>query len=71
MLLIISACLHVVVHVVVHTPPQGYKIIGSHSGVKMCRWTKSMLRGRGGCYKVGWRGGAGVCIPERKLKPAR
>lgn len=27
---------------------QGYKIIGSHSGVKMCRWTKSMLRGRGG-----------------------
>lgn len=30
---------------------QGYKIIGSHSAVKMCRWTKSMLRGRGGCYK--------------------
>jgi len=30
---------------------QGYKIIGSHSGVKLCRWTKSMLRGRGGCYK--------------------
>jgi tRNA wybutosine-synthesizing protein 1 len=30
---------------------QGYKIIGSHSGVKVCRWTKSMLRGRGGCYK--------------------
>ena len=30
---------------------QGYKIIGSHSGVKICRWTKSMLRGRGGCYK--------------------
>jgi tRNA wybutosine-synthesizing protein 1 len=30
---------------------QGYKIIGSHSGVKMCRWTKAMLRGRGGCYK--------------------
>jgi tRNA wybutosine-synthesizing protein 1 len=25
---------------------QGYKLIGSHSGVKMCRWTKSMLRGR-------------------------
>uniref|UniRef100_A0A8D3EF17 S-adenosyl-L-methionine-dependent tRNA 4-demethylwyosine synthase TYW1 n=1 Tax=Scophthalmus maximus TaxID=52904 RepID=A0A8D3EF17_SCOMX len=22
-----------------------------HSGVKLCRWTKSMLRGRGGCYK--------------------
>ncbi|KAI9343079.1 tRNA-yW synthesizing protein 1-like protein [Zopfochytrium polystomum] len=30
---------------------QGYKLIGSHSGVKMCRWTKSQLRGRGGCYK--------------------
>lgn len=30
---------------------QGYKIIGSHSGVKVCRWTKAMLRGRGGCYK--------------------
>ena len=29
----------------------GYHIIGSHSGVKLCRWTKSMLRGRGGCYK--------------------
>ena len=25
--------------------------MGSHSGVKLCRWTKSMLRGRGGCYK--------------------
>jgi tRNA wybutosine-synthesizing protein 1 len=24
---------------------QGYKLIGSHSGVKLCRWTKSMLRG--------------------------
>ncbi|XP_075220091.1 S-adenosyl-L-methionine-dependent tRNA 4-demethylwyosine synthase TYW1-like isoform X2 [Lycorma delicatula] len=30
---------------------QGYKLVGTHSGVKMCRWTKSMLRGRGGCYK--------------------
>lgn len=30
---------------------QGYKLIGSHSGVKLCRWTKSMMRGRGGCYK--------------------
>ncbi|NXG70006.1 TYW1 synthase, partial [Baryphthengus martii] len=28
-----------------------YRLIGSHSGVKLCRWTKSMLRGRGGCYK--------------------
>jgi len=30
---------------------QGYTVVGSHSGVKLCRWTKSMLRGRGGCYK--------------------
>lgn len=30
---------------------QGYRLIGSHSGVKLCRWTKAMLRGRGGCYK--------------------
>ncbi|NXW82645.1 TYW1 synthase, partial [Alopecoenas beccarii] len=33
------------------TPAFSYKLIGSHSGVKLCRWTKSMLRGRGGCYK--------------------
>jgi len=30
---------------------QGYKLVGTHSGVKLCRWTKAMLRGRGGCYK--------------------
>jgi tRNA wybutosine-synthesizing protein 1 len=30
---------------------QGYTVVGSHSGVKLCRWTKAMLRGRGGCYK--------------------
>ena len=35
---------------------QNYKIIGSHSGVKLCRWTKSMLRGRGGCYKHSFYG---------------
>mgnify|MGYP001800372747 FL=1 len=35
---------------------QGYKIIGTHSGVKLCRWTKSMLRGRGGCYKHAFYG---------------
>ncbi|PHJ17630.1 radical sam domain-containing protein, partial [Cystoisospora suis] len=28
-----------------------YKIVGSHSAIKLCRWTKSQLRGRGGCYK--------------------
>lgn len=30
---------------------EGYKIIGSHSAVKICRWTKNQMRGRGGCYK--------------------
>ena len=30
---------------------EGYKIIGTHSAVKLCRWTKAMMRGRGGCYK--------------------
>jgi len=35
---------------------QGYKIIGTHSGVKLCRWTKAMLRGRGGCYKHAFYG---------------
>jgi len=35
---------------------QGYKILGSHSGVKLCRWTKSQLRGRGGCYKHAFYG---------------
>lgn len=30
---------------------QGYKLIGTHSGVKLCRWTKAMIRNRGGCYK--------------------
>lgn len=24
---------------------------GSHSATKLCRWTKSMLQGKGGCYK--------------------
>ncbi|CAM9338445.1 unnamed protein product [Chrysoparadoxa australica] len=30
---------------------EGYKLIGSHSAVKLCRWTKAQMRGRGGCYK--------------------
>ena len=30
---------------------EGYKLIGGHSAVKLCRWTKHQLRGRGGCYK--------------------
>ena len=30
---------------------EGYKLVGGHSAVKLCRWTKHQLRGRGGCYK--------------------
>lgn len=30
---------------------QGYKLIETHSAVKICRWTKNSMRGRGGCYK--------------------
>lgn len=35
---------------------QGYTVIGTHSGVKICRWTKSALRGRGSCYKNSFYG---------------
>jgi tRNA wybutosine-synthesizing protein 1 len=30
---------------------QGYKIVGSHSGVKLCHWTKQSLKHGRGCYK--------------------
>lgn len=30
---------------------QGYRLIGDHSAIKLCRWTKSRVRGHGGCYK--------------------
>tara|TARA_Y100000034_G_scaffold95702_1_gene116357 strand:- start:4584 stop:5795 length:1212 start_codon:yes stop_codon:yes gene_type:complete len=30
---------------------QGYRLVGNHSAVKICEWTKKMLRGDGGCYK--------------------
>ena len=35
---------------------EGYKLIGTHSAVKICRWTKHQLRGRGGCYKHSFYG---------------
>ncbi|KAH9443688.1 hypothetical protein MJO28_014050 [Puccinia striiformis f. sp. tritici] len=35
---------------------QGYAIVGSHSAVKTCRWTKASLRGRGFCYKHAFYG---------------
>ena len=31
---------------------QSYAIIGRHSAVKTCGWTKNMIRGKGGCYKL-------------------
>jgi len=34
-----------------HLTKTGYQIIGSHSAVKMCRWTKNSLKCRGQCYK--------------------
>jgi tRNA wybutosine-synthesizing protein 1 len=30
---------------------QQYRIVGEHSAVKICGWTKNMLRGKGSCYK--------------------
>ena len=30
---------------------QGYRIVGNHSGVKVCHWTKSKLTAGLGCYK--------------------
>ena len=30
---------------------QGYKVVGEHSGVKVCHWTKSSLTRGVGCYK--------------------
>jgi tRNA wybutosine-synthesizing protein 1 len=35
---------------------EGYRIIGTHSAVKLCRWTKNQMRGRGGCYKHSFYG---------------
>jgi len=30
---------------------QQYRVVGSHSAVKICHWTKSMIRDQGSCYK--------------------
>ena len=37
---------------------QQYRIVGEnkHSAVKVCGWTKNMLRGQGGCYKLKFYG---------------
>lgn len=35
---------------------QHYRVIGSHSAVKTCGWTKNMINGIGGCYKLKFYG---------------
>ncbi len=35
---------------------QHYKIVGRHSAVKTCGWTKNMINGEGGCYKLKFYG---------------
>ncbi len=35
---------------------QGYRLVGNHSAVKTCEWTRKMLRGQGGCYKFAFYG---------------
>jgi len=50
---------------------QGYKLVGSHSGVKLCRWTKAMLRGRGGCYKHTFYGIESHRVPHTRAPPRR
>lgn len=35
---------------------QQYRIVGSHSAVKTCGWTKNMIKGQGGCYKLKFYG---------------
>ena len=35
---------------------QAYRVVGSHSAVKICGWTRKMIRGQGGCYKLKFYG---------------
>ena len=35
---------------------QHYKIVGEHSAVKTCEWTSSMIKEKGGCYKLTFYG---------------
>ncbi len=35
---------------------QAYRIVGTHSAVKVCGWTKNLLKGKGGCYKLKFYG---------------
>ena len=42
---------------------EGYEIVGDHSAVKTCLWTKHSLRGNHGCWKEKFYGisSAGCC----------
>ena len=35
---------------------QQYRVVGEHSAVKICGWTKNMIKGLGGCYKLKFYG---------------
>jgi len=35
---------------------QGYRLVGAHSAVKTCEWTRNSLRGTGACYKFAFYG---------------
>ncbi len=35
---------------------QQYRLVGNHSAVKVCHWTKKMLKNEGGCYKFTFYG---------------
>jgi len=35
---------------------QGYRIVGNHSAVKACQWTRNMLSRKGECYKYKFYG---------------
>lgn len=35
---------------------QQYRIVGNHSAVKVCTWTRKLMRNEGGCYKLKFYG---------------
>lgn len=35
---------------------QSYRLVGNHSAVKVCEWTKKMINDKGGCYKYTFYG---------------
>jgi tRNA wybutosine-synthesizing protein 1 len=35
---------------------QSYRIVGNHSAVKVCEWTRKMINNEGGCYKYTFYG---------------